>query len=285
MNLAEWHASGRHVRVGEHELFVRTQGSTGPWLTLLHGFPSSSWDYAKLVPLLDGYRILAFDFLGFGASAKPASHVYSIFEQADFVNQLWQDHQIAETTIVTHDYGDTVTGELLARSREGKLAAKLARVVAMNGSIYGDLNKLLIIQKLLRVRGVGAVITRLITEGAFRSNFRRVFGPAGMPTDDEFHQHWQAITLNQGHRRYHRLVWFYTEIERHHARWEAELETSPVPRHFVWGLQDPVSIPAMFERIRDRATGATFAPLEAVGHYPHLEAPELVAAEIRRQAS
>ena len=49
-------------------LFCRVEGD-GPWLTLLHGFPTSSWDWSRVAPdLARSHRLLGFDFLGFGDS-------------------------------------------------------------------------------------------------------------------------------------------------------------------------------------------------------------------------
>jgi pimeloyl-ACP methyl ester carboxylesterase len=276
VDLDSWHASGERRRIGGHDMFVRVAGD-GPWLTLLHGFPSSSWDYAKLVPLLSGFRTLALDFLGFGNSDKPRGKVYSIAGQADLVVAAWEALGVARTAIVAHDYGDSVTAELLAR------ALPITGVVFLNGAIYGDLNELLLVQKLLRLPGAGAVITRFISERLFRKSFVRVFGAEGMPSDAELHDHWRAICLRGGNTLYHRLVHHYGEIVRDHARLGAAIEKSAVPRHFVWGSADPVSRISMIERARQRCEGATFVELPGVCHYPHVEAPDAVATEVMRR--
>ncbi|TFG73035.1 MAG: alpha/beta fold hydrolase, partial [Solirubrobacterales bacterium] len=46
-----------------------------PLLLLLHGFPSSSYDFAALIDQLPDVDVLSFDFLGFGLSEKPTDHV------------------------------------------------------------------------------------------------------------------------------------------------------------------------------------------------------------------
>jgi pimeloyl-ACP methyl ester carboxylesterase len=75
-----------------------------PWCTLLHGFPTSSFDWHRVWDALRARRrLLAFDFLGFGDSDKPSDHDYSIHEQADLTELLWEQHGIAETAIVAHD--------------------------------------------------------------------------------------------------------------------------------------------------------------------------------------
>jgi pimeloyl-ACP methyl ester carboxylesterase len=75
-------AGGTRAELGAHRLFVRQDG-TGRPVTLLHGFPTSSHDWAMTVPYLvaAGCRVTALDMLGFGQSDKPRRHRYSIHEQ------------------------------------------------------------------------------------------------------------------------------------------------------------------------------------------------------------
>ncbi len=279
MNLADWHAGGKKIKVGDRALFVRVEGD-GPWITLLHGFPSSSWDWSKVAPKLAGFRLLMPDFLGFGASDKPRGHIFSIAEQANLVEGLWKHFGVTETGLVSHDYGNSVAAELLARIPEGKSTTRITKAVVLNGSIYGDLNRLLFVQKLLRTPYLGAVITQFISEGLFQKNFQSVFSEKGRQTPGEYHEHWEAIHLQNGNRLYHRLVHHYGEEDRFGARWKPALESSSVPRHFVWGMDDPVSTGAMLARIRERGRGVTIRELPGVKHYPHLEVPDEVAKQI-----
>src|SRR5690349_12938738 len=88
-----WWAAGEHVPLtlagSERHIFVRRIGS-GAAMTLLHGFPSSSHDWAKVASqLARDHALLLPDFLGFGASDKPREHEYSLHEQADLVQALW----------------------------------------------------------------------------------------------------------------------------------------------------------------------------------------------------
>src|SRR5262249_62054689 len=101
MDADGWLASGERIEIdlesGSWHVFVRTAGS-GPWLTLLHGFPTSSWDWAAVARLLEPtFRVLAFDFLGFGDSDKPRDHEYSIDEQADLTEVLWRRFVVEAT--------------------------------------------------------------------------------------------------------------------------------------------------------------------------------------------
>ena len=125
----------------QREIFVRRLGS-GPPMTLLHGFPSSSHDWAKVAPALaERHALLMPDFLGFGASEKPRDHEYSLHEQADLVEALWAHEGSQATMLVAHDYAVSVAQELLARRAEGKLAVDLRAVHLLNGGLYPDLHR------------------------------------------------------------------------------------------------------------------------------------------------
>src|SRR5262249_56290944 len=75
------------------------------------------------------------DLLGFALPDNPAQP-YSLFEQADLVEALARDLGLEEVALVTHDMGDSVGGELLARSLDGTLGFRVTSRVVTNGSIY-----------------------------------------------------------------------------------------------------------------------------------------------------
>ncbi|MEZ4409414.1 MAG: alpha/beta fold hydrolase [Polyangiales bacterium] len=56
---------------------------------ILHGFPTSSHDFAGVIPTLARERrVVCFDFLGFGYSAKPERFSYSLMEQCDATSRV-----------------------------------------------------------------------------------------------------------------------------------------------------------------------------------------------------
>ena len=73
----EHHVQRKHGRV-----YARAYEGAGPAFVLMHGFPDNLKIYDDLIPYLvaGGRRVVAFDFLGFGASDKSANASYS-FEQ------------------------------------------------------------------------------------------------------------------------------------------------------------------------------------------------------------
>jgi len=116
--LAGWEALGRQRQLEGQRVFTIDAPSLGPEihppLLVLHGFPTSSFDYAGVLDTLRaGRRVLLFDGLGYGLSAKPDRH-YTLGLQADLAMAFVAELGLTRLALLTHDVGDTVGGELLA---------------------------------------------------------------------------------------------------------------------------------------------------------------------------
>jgi pimeloyl-ACP methyl ester carboxylesterase len=282
-DLKAWWAEGERVglRVGgaERDVFLARRGS-GPAMTMLHGFPSSSHDWAKVMPsLAAAHRVLAPDFLGFGATEKPGEHRYSLLEQADLIEAVWATEGVEETVLVAHDYGVSVAQELLARAAEGRLRVRLLALHLLNGGLYPDLHRPQPVQTALLDPEQGPRISELVTDELFIAGLRPTFA-AGYDASADSEDIWEATSRAGGERIGHLLIRYISDRQEHAARWTGALEATGVPLRFVWGMLDPVSGAHMAERIRERLPSAPFLALEDVAHWPQLEAPERVAAAL-----
>ncbi len=278
-----WWAGGEHVSLtlggAQHAIFVRRLGS-GAQMTLLHGFPSSSHDWAKVAPALgEHYALLMCDFLGFGASAKPAEHVYSLHEQADLVEALWAHERVQATVLVAHDYAVSVTQELLARRGEGRLAVDVQAVHLLNGGLYPDAHRRQPTQTALLDPEHGPRIGELMNEELFVGGVAPTFAD-GYDAAEDSAQMWRAMRRDDGQRIGHLLIGYITDRERHEQRWVSALEHTDVPLSFVWGMLDPVSGAHMAQRIAQRLPDAPLLELADVAHWPQLEAPGRVAGAL-----
>lgn len=283
--LSQWLDGGERLALSckdsEFRIFVRVSGADAlPVLTLLHGFPTSSWDFASIATALDGYfRIVAFDFLGFGFSDKPRNHIYTIHEQADVAEAVWRHLGIRNTFIVAHDYGATVGQELLARSGENALSTNIQGLLFLNGALFPSLHRPLLIQKLLSHPVTGSLAARLVTRSTFDRNMHRLFSDAHRLDPEDLDQMWRAIENGQGHRLYHRLIHYVADRRTFEARWSNGLMSTRIPLRFVWGLADRVSGRQVLERLRS-VVPAHYTELPDVGHYPHVEVPGVVSRQI-----
>jgi pimeloyl-ACP methyl ester carboxylesterase len=278
-----WWSGGERVALAagdaRREIFVRRLGD-GPSMTLLHGFPSSSHDWAKVAPeLAQRHTLLMPDFLGFGASQKPQGHVYSLHEQADLVEALWMHEGVDTTVLVAHDYAVSVAQELLARRGEGRPGAELRAVHLLNGGLYPDLHRRQPAQTALLDPEHGPRIGELIDEELFTAGIAPTFAD-GYDAARDSAQMWRAMSRDEGQRLGHLLIGYIPDRERHEQRWVGALEQTDVALSFVWGMLDPVSGAHMAQRIAERLPDAPRLQLTDVAHWPQLEAPDRVAAAL-----
>ncbi|HXN40044.1 MAG TPA: alpha/beta hydrolase [Solirubrobacteraceae bacterium] len=281
--IEQWWAQGERARVAlggsQRSIFVARVGA-GPAMTLLHGFPSSSYDWARVLPELGAQRtLLLFDFLGFGASDKPADHDYSIHEQADLVEAMWAREGITETALVAHDYAVSVAQELLARRATGALAVNLVSVHLLNGGLYPDVYRPQPGQLALLDPEQGPQISAQITQELWTMALAPTFAEDFDATADSA-DIWCAMSREDGHRLTHRLIQYMKDREVNQERWVGALEHTDVPLSFVWGMLDPISGAHMAQRIRERLPDAPLLALDDVGHWPALEAPERVVGAV-----
>lgn len=141
-----WESGGERIDFRGHSIFVRRGAGAGPPLLLLHGFPSSSYDFRALLEQLPGRATIAFDMLGFGLSDKPRGFDYSLTWQADLAEELAPDEPVL---VVGHDIGTSVATELMARSIRGELRMRMAGVLLLNGSMLQDVASPMLGQRIL----------------------------------------------------------------------------------------------------------------------------------------
>jgi len=224
------------------------------------------------------------DFLGFGASAKPPEHEYSLHEQADLVQALWAREAVAETVLVVHDYAVSVAQELLARRAEGRLAVRLRAIHLLNGGLYHDLHRRQPTQEALLHPEYGPRIGELMSEVLFSAGIAPTFAEHYDAAADSAEM-WRAMHRDKGKRIAHLLIRYITDRERHEQRWVSALEQTDVPLSFIWGMLDPVSSAHMAERIAQRLPDAPLIALDDVAHWPQLEVPERVVGALLDLAS
>lgn len=275
-----WKSTGSFERLGGNEIYVNERSGGGTPLLLLHGFPSSSYDFRALQPLLGDRPVLALDFLGFGLSSKPRGHGYGLGGQADLVEEIVQRRLgNVELFLVAHDMGTSVATELMAREIEGLANLRIGGALLFNGSIVLDRASLTPSQKVLRSR-LGPIAAKLSTKRVFRQQFGGIFSDAHPLTEQEADDQWSLICNNGGRTMGHELVAYLEERVRLADRWHGAISNWPGQLSLAWGERDPVAtveVLAALERLRPGVPVERFPEL---GHYPQLEDPGAIAGAI-----
>lgn len=281
--LRSWRAAGVEERFrgrGIHAHPPADSAGEGPLVVLLHGYPSSSYDFAGVLGHLSGHAALTFDFLGFGLSEKPRDHRYSLLWQADLCEELVARHGAGRSVmLVAHDMGTSVATELLARDVAGRLGFDLAGALLFNGSIVLERASLTWAQRLLR-SPLGPIATRLTSEPLFRRQFAGLFSEAHPISDVELRDQWAQISARGGRTMMAPLLHYLRERVELAQRWHGAIRDWPGALGFLWGLEDPVATVDVLAALRDLRPEAPVTELEGVGHYPQIEVPERVAAAV-----
>lgn len=273
-------------------------------IVVLHGFPTSSFDFHRVFDRLvaTGRRVVLFDFLGFGFSDKPDRR-YGIDLHADTAVALLAMLGIDRFTLVTHDMGDSVGGELLARtmpagsvpddpawahdapgdailSADGPPAPWAATItdrVITNGSIYLELAELTRGQHMLWSAPDARLDpdTATLIAAGLPGGLAQVCHAATMPDDQELEAQAEVVRCNDGAALMPRLIRYLDDRRRAEQRYTGAIETHPSPLTILWAQNDPVARAPMGEQLGARRADAHLVRLEGVGHYPMVEAPEV----------
>jgi pimeloyl-ACP methyl ester carboxylesterase len=196
------------------------------------------------------------------------------------------DAGVAEVALLSHDMGDTVSGELLARHAEGRWPVEIVQRVVTNGSIYIEMAQLTAGQQLL-LSLPDELIDPALAPGrdalvaALAATFSAATVVEGTPLADHVAAEVEMILHDDGNRVLARLIRYIEERRAAQDRFTGAIETHPSPLGVVWGADDPIAVHAMATRLVAARPDAPLVTLDGVGHYPMVEAPEPFAAAVR----
>jgi len=93
------------IAQGQGNIYARDYAGAAPAFVLMHGFPDNQHIYDELIPYLvaAGRRVVAFDFLGFGASDKPAGATYGFKQQLGDMESAVDALGLERIVPVAHD--------------------------------------------------------------------------------------------------------------------------------------------------------------------------------------
>jgi pimeloyl-ACP methyl ester carboxylesterase len=274
-----WQSQGLYFSYQQYQIFYQTAGVGEP-LVLIHGFPTSSWDWYKVWhPLSERYRVIAFDMIGFGFSDKPRRYAYSIHDQADIFEALLRHLGLNYCHLLAHDYGDTVAQELLARHEdrlEHPNAIDIRSVCFLNGGLFPEMHRALLVQKILK-SPFGVFLSQLNSKKRLRRSFNQLYGPPGID-EKELTGFWDILCYQDGHRLPHKLIHYIDDRRRHRERWVGALQQTSVPLRLINGPEDPVSGRHLTVYYEKMLPHPDVVLIEGTGHYPQNEAPEALLA-------
>jgi haloalkane dehalogenase len=110
--LVDWPYAPKYVVIdGLRQAYIDEGPPNGDVVLLLHGEPSWSYLYRKMIPVLTaaGHRVIAMDHLGMGRSDKPIDlHAYSYLGHADRMLRFIQALGLSNITLFCQDWGSLI---------------------------------------------------------------------------------------------------------------------------------------------------------------------------------
>lgn len=278
MTAENWKNKGKFVTINNKQVFVidENEGKHVATLVILHGYPTSSYDYHRIIPQLSHYfRIVIHDHLGFGFSDKPDSLTYSLIDQADIALQLWQKLGLKSVTLLAHDYGTSIAKEILARKNHNLIPLKINKMYLCSSSMRLEYLHLRNIDKLLKDRKLGRYIYRLTSYGyrKIKQKFKRDNINYQIQKDYDIKQMWNQLNSSEGQKEVHFLSNFINERYTYWHRWTNALKEATIPIKIFWEKTDPVAIKEIAIVLATEEVSKHLTWIENVKHYSIIETP------------
>jgi pimeloyl-ACP methyl ester carboxylesterase len=229
------------------KMFYRAGGdSSKPTLLLLHGFPTSSFQFNELMPrLADRFHVIAPDFPGMGFSEVPGPLVATpTFDDVTrLVDAFVERHVPGRFVLYLHDIGGPI-GMRIATSRPDRIAGLIFQNFTM--SVDGwDQERLTLYEHL----GGTETSEKLATAEGFasveRSKFLHTTGARDPEAvnPDNWAMDAYAFSIPESRTFMARLFLNVTTNIPHYPEWAAYLKERQPKTLIVWGRNDPIIRP------------------------------------------
>jgi haloalkane dehalogenase len=272
----------------EGSLYARDYAGAGPAFVLMHGFPDNLHIWDDLIPHLaaSGRRVVTFDFLGFGASDKPAGVVYSFKQQLGDLEAVVESLGLGKIVPVAHD-----SSGMAALNYALTHPDRVDSVVMLN-SAYSEDSTVLWPEMitLFATRSMQALAIAIAQNPeqfgwllkwqqkkfldplpeAQKPHFSTFIGPL---ISDNF-----IAQPGAGPAFVQLAAEFFDEHARN-AQHLAALKTLDIPVKLIWGQYDPYITVAVAERRRSQLKNASLTVIPA-GHWLQADEPAQVAKAI-----
>lgn len=264
-------------------IFYNCQGQkTNPHILLIHGWPTSSYDFQDLVDIISQkYFVCTMDFPGHGFSEKlPHPFAYSIFDYAKALDQfVTKVVPLKEFMLLTHDEGDSVGFQFLRNYMES--TSKLYNLTyhfVLNGGIYLPLTHLTEMQKKLLSNETGPDLQKMISGAMLAAGMGSgVFTPP--LNKSEVAELTTVFDFESGSHILHETIQYLGERMEFENIWLDVLGKSPVPCTLMWGEKDGVCVTDVADYVwknyleNRKSAAAEYIKLPKANHYVQHDDP------------
>lgn len=295
----EWQDAGEYIKwsstvednksFGELNIFTIQKGDpSNPALLMIHGYPTSSYDYSELFELLsEDYYVCSIDTPGYGLSDKPRDgYKYSIEDDAQLVDHYIKDVLKLESfTLFSHDKGDSVALALIGLQQRS-MEYDIEHYIITNGNVYLPLATLSLFQKAILNDTFGPTFTRSVTGGLLAKGLD-VLCHTVPESQEQLDAVASMIDYQNGGTIQYDTIQYLNQRMEFESVWLGNLDGSDIPTTIVWGVDDPIATPVVSdyvweEHLLKRSAPAEYWQLPQANHYLQNDRPEILAMLIRQ---
>ncbi|MEV7544973.1 alpha/beta hydrolase [Streptomyces sp. NPDC089915] len=239
----------------------------GPVLLLLHGFPTASHQFTRLMDALAGtpYRLIAPDYPGFGRTDAPAGFTYTFDRLADVVEGFTDALALDRFALYVFDFGAPVGLRLASRRPE-----RITGLIVQNGNAYdeGLSDEARAFAGLRREEpGNEERVRALFTLEGTRFQYETGVADPALISPDNWTLDVHYLGLPGRRDAQADLAFDYASNFAHYPAWQTWIRDSGVPLLVVWGAGDPFFTPAGAKAYLRDAPGAEVHVFEGAGHF------------------
>ncbi len=277
--------SEHHIPRGEGRIYARDYAGSGPAFVLMHGFPDNLHIWDDLTPHLvaSGRRVVTFDFLGFGASDKPAGALYSFAQQLGDLEAIVEGLSLPKIVPVAHD-SSGMAALNYARTRPDRVDS----VIMLNSAYSEDSTvvwpEMITLFATRSMQALAMAIAQSPEQFGWllkwqqkqfldalpesqKAHFTAFIGPL---ISDNF-----IVQPSAGPAFVQLAAQFFDEHARN-AKHLTALARLDIPVKLIWGQYDPYISVAVAERRRSQLKNASLTVIPA-GHWLQADEPGQVA--------
>jgi pimeloyl-ACP methyl ester carboxylesterase len=234
-----------HVEMGDPD---------APVLLLVHGWPTSSFDWSGAAgQLTDSFRVCALDVPGSGFSDKPPGWGYSLARDEELIEfYLAEVINAGKAVIVGHDRGDSVALLHATRCAAGRSATVLEHLVLSNGNIFLPLSSLTAAQRHMLDKDSWPQVEAMLNPAVLAAGLgASTFTPARAAGDPEVEALSAIFGYQDGIQVLHETIQYLLERADDEQAWLTGLAEASFPVSVIWGLNDTVSPPRVASYVWD----------------------------------
>ena len=274
MKAKEWAEKGKMISVLDKDIFVIDKGTSENTLVILHGYATSSIDYYKVLPELSKhFRVIIQDFVGFGFSEKPTDYYYNILDQTDVTLELWKTLELKNITLLSHNYGASVSFEILTRNRTSSLNLDIQKLIFLNNTFSFDFKDLSKKYKAPLKKFYERIQLMFTSYSFFKMKIKEFYFDKEMISEDEMKEKWTLMDHKNGIEILDFLPNYDAENRLLWRRWFITLSRNTISSTIISGKNDIIFNENEANQFSEALNNSELFFIEECGHYPMLEKP------------